>query len=156
MFQEFGILCLFYLSYDFCFFHICYCYVASFCLQNLVGLGAPNLRCRVPVEELKPCQAFLIKMFEAPISKSIVYAKKMWKVKERTTLISYRPLFLTVGHRDAHILSASNPSRWRIKPKPSCLVIGGPVDHPSQNCQNSILQPNTKPFWIPYWLPVSA
>ena len=107
-----------------------------FACKNLVGLGAPNLRCRVPVEELKPCQAFLIKMFEAPISKSIVYARKFWKVKERATLISYRPLFLTVGHRDAQILSASNPSRWRIiKPKPSCLVIGGPVDHPSQNCK---------------------
>ena len=49
------------------------------------------------------------------------------------------------GHLDGHILSASNPSRWRIiKPKPSCLVIGGPVDHPSQNCQNSMLQPNKK------------
>ena len=60
-----------------------------FACKNLIGLGAPNLLCSLPVEELKPCQAFLIKMFEAPmISKSIVYARKVWKVKERTTLIS--------------------------------------------------------------------
>ena len=60
-----------------------------FACKNLVGPGAPNLLCSLHVEELKPCQAFLIKMFEAPmISKSIVYARKLRKAKKRTTLIS--------------------------------------------------------------------
>ena len=88
--ESFGILYLFYLSYDFCIFHML---LLLFCIMFLAKIGldwaSPTFSAALPVEELKPCQAFLIKMFEAPmISKSIVYARKLWKVKERTTLIS--------------------------------------------------------------------